>query len=88
MVNPGLIHDFGNNSLQRKTSNKEALKIVKFWLDIYFADSRRNYPAAVCNCSLQIHILFNNFNKLLRHIVEVRNIYEVTMKLSFYLFSF
>ena len=34
VVNPGLIHDFGNNSLRRvKTDKKDALKIAKFGLD-------------------------------------------------------
>lgn len=34
VVNPSLIHDFGNNSLRRvKTDKKDALKIAKFGLD-------------------------------------------------------
>ncbi|MDL2293333.1 IS110 family transposase [Ruminococcaceae bacterium OttesenSCG-928-D13] len=38
VVNPGLIHDFGNNSLRRvKTDKKDALKIAKFGLDNWAA---------------------------------------------------
>lgn len=38
VVNPGLIHDFGNNALRRvKTDKKDALKIAKFGLDNWAA---------------------------------------------------
>ena len=42
VVNPALIHDFGNNSLRRvKTDKKDALKIAKFALDNW--DTLREY---------------------------------------------
>lgn len=42
VVNPALIHDFGNNSLRRvKTDKKDALKIAKFALDNW--DALREY---------------------------------------------
>ena len=44
VVNPSLIHDFGNNSLRRvKTDKKDALKIAKYGLDNW-ADLREYTP--------------------------------------------
>lgn len=71
IVNPIVIHDYGNNSVRRaKTDKKDALKIARFGIDNW-AELREHTPLDAMR--QQLKLMSRQYNFYMKHVVQFQN---------------
>ena len=71
IVNPIVIHDYGNNSVRRtKTDRKDALKIARYGIDNW-TELREHTPLDTMR--QQLKLLSRQYNFYMKHVVQMQN---------------